>query len=267
MKMAKALFDGVDRDGKGKLKLIVVEAQTKSGCTVIFGPVRLSYLNGFKARKNVKRQNALEYSVVALIDKSDEKMLDFVDEQIDHALKTVFGKVIPKFATCLLDGDKETDDDGDSRAPGCMYISTRAEVDQPPLLYKPNSQVPLDSSNATDWVSGDWGYIKLDFFGYDNENRGVSTRWKALQFCAKDDPFGNSVQDPDKVAGEFGDVEGVDKALQGRGDDGDERSSRRRGGRDSDDGGRSEERGRRAGREESRETAEAGGSRRSRFLD
>lgn len=265
--MTKALFKGADREGKGKLKLIVVESPTKSGSTVIFGPVRLSYMNGFKPRKNAKRQNALEYSVVALMDKDDEKMLDFVDEQIDNALEVKFGKVLPKFASCLLDGDKETDDDGDPRAPGCMYISTRADVDQPPLLYKPNSQVPLDSGSATDWVSGDWGYIKLDFFGYDNENRGVSTRWKAVQFSAKDDPFGNAIQDPDKVAGEFGDVEGVDKALQGREDsDGDSRSSRRRGGRGGDDdGGAAEERGRRAGRQEERESG--GSSGRRRFLD
>jgi len=268
--MAKAPFDGVDRDGKGTLKTVVVEAQTKSGSTVIFGPVRLSYFNGFKARKNKKRNNVEEYSVVALIDKSDGKMLDFIEDHIDHALETVFGKVLPKFATCLLDGDKETDDDGDPRAPGCMYISTRAEIDQPPLLYKPNSQVPLDSGYATDWVSGDWGYIKLDFFGYDNENRGVSTRWKALQFSAKDDPFGNAVQDPDKVAGEFGSVEGVDKALQGndRDDDGD-RAGNRRGGRDRDRGrGRDRDGDDADGSRRARSDDRAdSGSRRARFLD
>lgn len=258
--MAKALFNGVDRKGKGKLKLQFLE-ETKSGCIVILGPVRLSYLNAFKPRKNKKRGDALEYSTMVLIDKDDGEMLDFIDDQIDHALKTKFGKVLPKFATCLMDGDRETDDDGDPRAPGCMYISTRAEVDQPPLLYKPGSQVPIDSHYATDWVSGDWGYIKLDFFGYDNENRGVSTRWKALQFCAKDEPFGNSAQDPDKVAGEFGDVEGVDKALQGRtyDDDGnsDDRRSRRRG----DDDDRSERRSR------GRDDGSSENSSRRRFLD
>ena len=256
--MAKATFNGVDRTGKGALKLDIIEAQTKSGSVVILGPLRLSYLTAFKPRKNKKRGDALEFSVVGLIDKDDTKMLDFIDDRIDHALKTKFGKVLPKFATCLMDGDEEIDKDGDPVAPGCFYISTRAEVDQAPLLYGPKSGNVLDLDSAADWVSGDWGYLKLDFFGYDNENRGVSTRWKACRFTAKDEPFGAPPQDPDKVADEFGDVEGVDKALQGE-----ERSSRRGRGSD-DDGGRSEERGRRAGREESRESGS--GSRR-RFLD
>lgn len=236
--MAKASFNGVDRDGKGSLKLIVIEEQTKSGSVVILGPVRTSYFSGFKPRKNEKRE-CMEYSMMLLIDKDDGKLLDFIEEHIDHALETKFGKVLPKFDTCLKDGDEETDVEGNPVAPGCMFISTRADIDQPPLLYKPNSEAPLDAHSATDWVSGDWGYAKLDFFGFDNKNRGVSTRWKAFRFSAKDEPFGNAQQDPDKVASEFGEVEGVDKKSQQRGDDeGESRSSRRRGGSSEEGGSR-----------------------------
>ena len=200
------------REGKGKLKLQIVDGDTKSGSTVIFGPIRCSYMFVFKHRKNEKR-GCDEYSLVTLIQKEDAELLKFVRERINHALVKKFGKVIPKFDTCLKDGDTETKDDGTPLAPGFMFISTRADLDQPPLLYKPGSTVPLDLHSATDWVSGDWGYAKLDFFGFDNKNKGVSTRLKAIQFTAKDEPFGKGAQDPDKVADEFGDVEGVEASA------------------------------------------------------
>lgn len=202
------------REGKGKLKTQITEAETKSGSTFIFGPIRCSYMYVFKSRNN-KLRKCEEYSLVTLIEKSDTELLKFIRERINHALTRKFGKVIPKFDTCLMDGDKEIKDDGEPVAPGFMYISTRADLDQPPLLYKPGSTVPLDLHSATDWVSGDWGYAKLDIFGYDNENKGVSTRLKAIQFTAKDTPFGKGAQDPDKVADEFGDVEGVEAGASG----------------------------------------------------
>lgn len=208
--MAKKLA----RTGKGKLTINITEEQTKSGSTAIFGPVRNSYMAVFKTRKNKKRGNAEEYSNVILIEKGDDELLDFIQERIDHALVTVFKKVIAKYESCLRDGDKDINEEGDPVYPGFMYISTRSDADQPPLLYKPGSRVPLDVGDAANWVSGDWGNIKLDFFGYDNENKGVSTRMKALQFTAKDVAFGRTPQDADKVADEFGDVEDVEAQIE-----------------------------------------------------
>lgn len=204
------------RDGKGKPKLTIVDADGKSGSTVIIGPVRLSYMFVFKPRQN-KTRKCDEYSLMPLIEKGDDAMLKFIRERINHALVKKFGKVIPKFDTCLKDGDVEIKDDGTPIAPGFMFISTRAELDQPPVLLSPTN-VQLDLHAATDWVSGDWGNVKLDFFGYDNENKGVSTRLKAIQFTAKDVPFGKGAQDPDAVADEFGEVEGVEEALAAEGD-------------------------------------------------
>jgi hypothetical protein len=202
------------REGKGKLTLKITDPDGKSGSTVIIGPVRNSYMSVFKTRKNKKRQNQEEYSNVLMIEKTDTEMLKFVRERINHALTKKFGKVIPKFETCLKDGDVEMNDKGEPMYPGFMFIATRADADQPPLLYSP-TRVQLDLSSATDWVSGDWGNSKLDFFGYDNENKGVSTRLKAIQFTAKDEPFGKGQQDPDAVRDEFDDAEEVDAAAAG----------------------------------------------------
>lgn len=244
------------REGKGKIKTDIKVEETKSGSTILFGPVRLSYLSVFKPRPNKKRKNALEFSLVALIEKDDDDLLDFIDDRLTHAKDKVLGKKLAKWESPLRDGDDEINDDGDPIYPGFMFLGTRAEVDQPPFIYGPNGQ-QLDMSDAQNWVSGDWGYIRLDVFGYDNENKGVSTRLKAIQFSAKDEPFGRGSDDPDAIGKEFGSVEGVE------GGDEDDRSSRRRG-RDSGDDDAAESRGRRAGRSEERES---GGSRRRSMLD
>jgi len=200
------------REGKGKAKAIVTDDSNKSGSTAIFGPVRLSHMNAFKPRAN-KLRKCDEFSTVVVIEKSDTELLKFVRERIQHALVKKFGKALAKYDTCLKDGDAETDNDGNARYPGCMFISTRADVDNAPVILSPKS-IPLDLSDTQGWQSGDFGYIKLDFFGYDTDKNGVSTRWKAVQFSAKGVPFGKGQQDAKAVANEFGDVEGVEAAAE-----------------------------------------------------
>jgi Enterobacter phage Enc34, ssDNA-binding protein len=197
------------RDGKGKLKLQITEADNKSGSTAIIGPVRLSHMHVFKARAN-KLRKCDEYSVVLLIEKTDTELLKFVRERLQHGLLKVFGKPIAKYDSCLKDGDTEIDNDGEPKYPGHMFISTRIDLDQPPVILSPKS-IPLDLNDAPNWVSGDWGYVKLDIFGYENEKNGVSTRLKAVQFSAKGIPFGKAPPDAEQVAGEFGEVEGADE--------------------------------------------------------
>jgi hypothetical protein len=172
--------------------------------------VRLSHLSIFKTRMNDQR-GELEYSGVFLIEKTDVEMLKFVRERINHAVTKKFGKLLPKFVTCLEDGDIETDKENKPKYPGFMFIASRAEPDQKPLVFGPKAE-DLDISHAQHWVSGDWGNVKFDFFGYDSaKKQGGSTRIKALQFTAKDAPFGRGAEDPDKVRDEFGAAEEVDE--------------------------------------------------------
>jgi hypothetical protein len=171
--------------------------------------VRLSHLSVFKPRNN-KLRKCDEYSVVALIEKTDTELLKFVRERIQHGLVKKFGKVIAKYDDCLKDGDTETDENGKPKYPGFMFISTRADLDSQPVVLDPKGQ-ELDQSNTGGYLSGHWGYVKLDVFGYDNEKKGVSTRLKAVQFSAKDTAFGKGPQDPKATAGEFGEVEGADE--------------------------------------------------------
>lgn len=208
----------LNREGKGVLKTVITDPDNKSGSTIIIGPVRTSYVSVFKTKLIVSRK-ANMFSMLVPIQKEDTVMLKFVRERIQHALIKKFGKAIPKFDTCLKDGDVEVKEDGSPLAPGCMYISTLADEDQAPLIYVPGERNPVGLAYAADWVSGCWANTKLDVFGYDsNGNKGVSTRLKAVQWTAKDAAYGKGAQDAGKVSDEFGEVEGVDETADQEGD-------------------------------------------------
>lgn len=182
----------------------------EEGTLVIVPAVRLSYLNVFKPRLNTLRK-ATEYSATLLIPKKANDFcadplttLKEIRETIELALKAKFKEVPKKFENCLLDGDVETDNDGEPKHAGYWFISTRSSEEYPPVLIDGKRKPVLE---AKDWVSGDWGNVKLSFYGYEFEGKkGVSTSLRAVQFTRKDEPFGSS-QDPEAVAGEFDEVE------------------------------------------------------------
>lgn len=179
-------------------------------CIVILGPVRLSYLSVFKPRMNSIRK-AEEYSATFLIPKQPNefckdptKLLKEVREVIETALKEKFKEVPKKFETCLLDGDAETNNDGEPKHPGYWFIASRSSTDYPPVLIDGQRKPVIDEKA---WVSGDWGNVKLSFYGYEFEGKkGVSTSIRAVQFTRKDEPLG-STTDPESVAAEFDEVE------------------------------------------------------------
>lgn len=181
------------------------------GTLVIVPNVRLSYLSVFHPRKNTLRNNEEEFSATLLIPKAPNTFcpdplgtLKALREATQKALILKFKEVPKKYADCLLDGDVETDNDGESKHPGYWFISTRAGVEYPPVLLDGKRAPVLD---AKAWVSGDWGNVKLSFFGYDFENKkGVSAGLRAIQFTKKDEPFGSD-QSPEATRGEFDEVE------------------------------------------------------------
>jgi hypothetical protein len=182
----------------------------ESGTLVILQNVRLSYLTVFKPRMNALRK-VEEYSTVLLIPKEPNTFcpdpvgnLKGIRETILVALKEKFKEIPRKYETCLLDGDVETDNDGEFKHPGYWFIATRAGAEYPPVLIDSKRQPVID---AKDWVSGDWGNVKLSFFGYEFEGKkGVSTSLRAIQFTRKDEPFGSN-QSPEATAAEFDEVE------------------------------------------------------------
>jgi hypothetical protein len=176
----------------------------------IFGPCRLSYMHVFKPRMN-EMKGEEEYGVVLLIPKQPNDFntepapsIKLVADMIKAAAAEKFGASVAQYDRPLKDGDKELNNEGEPRYPGYWYIRVTAKVDYPPVLIDGNRKAVTNG-----FESGDWGIVKASFYGYDFKGRkGVSAGLRAIQFVAKDEPFGTAT-DPTAVANEFDVVAGA----------------------------------------------------------
>lgn len=178
------------------------ETTTRPG-TGIVGPVRLSYMNVFKPRINELKGGVPEYSVVLLIPK---KPNDFcpnpkgvwahLQNLVGAALAEKFaGKTPPKWTSCLKDGDIELNGEGEPKNPGYLFLNCSCSNEYPPLLIDGER-----SKVREGWQSGDWGMVKLRFYGYDHASgkRGVGCGLLAIQFLRHDEPLGGGTTSPDE---------------------------------------------------------------------
>jgi hypothetical protein len=182
----------------------------------IIGPVRFGFLNVFEPRINklraAERQKIglppeKEFSVRVMIPKNEPEncpdpngILEDIRTMLAAGLVKKFREIPRKWETCLLDGDVETNNEGNPAQPGYWFFGARAEETDKPVLLDKHRRREVDKAQ---WVSGDWGYIKISFFGYDHEGKkGGSAYLKAVQFVTKGIPLGSD-QDPEATAGEF----------------------------------------------------------------
>lgn len=182
---------------------------------LIIGPVRLSYLHVFSPTMN-KLRKVEEYSCTLLIPKSPTlecpnpaALVKTIREASEAALVTKFRTVPKKYDHRLLDGDAETNTDGEPKYPGYWFLSARSDADKPaPVLLDRNRKPVLD---AGAWVSGDWGNVKISLYAYEHEGkRGVGAGLRAIQFTDKGEPLGSS-QTPEEIANEF---DALDEELE-----------------------------------------------------
>jgi hypothetical protein len=185
----------------------------------IIGPVRFSYMNLFKSRFNELNKKD-QYDVLVMIPKvanefcpNTQATLKTVADTIKTLANEKWGERLKtegfKWNRLLRDGDKDLDDEGLPREPGCWIFRASQSIEYPPPLINGNGDVVTGG-----WQSGDWGRIKLAFFTYENAgNRGVSSGIRGVQFLYKGEPLGSS-SDPQAVAAEFGKVEGAHIATK-----------------------------------------------------
>lgn len=161
---------------------------------IIVGPVRLSYLHVFKPRlNNMKTPPEMQFSATILIPKEPNEFnsnpkaeLKGIADTIKTVREEKFAKVPNGFKNPLKDGDTELNNDGEPKYPGYYYLTCTAKEEYPPKL------VDTALKDVTGgWNSGDWGYVKMNFFAFDQPaSKGVSCGLKAIQFCAKDESLG-----------------------------------------------------------------------------
>lgn len=166
---------------------------------VVTGTVRFAYCNVFKARLN-EAKGKEEYSVTLLIPKvANDWMTDPVAEIKD--LRAIVKAVAeskfpgvtakadgePKWKSCIKDGDKETNSNGDPRHPGYFYIQATGSTEYPPKIVGPAKEALTQSSG---WDSGDWGKVVISFYAWEFAGKkGVSAGLRALQFLHQDTHF------------------------------------------------------------------------------
>ena len=169
--------------------------------TIKIGPVRGSYLNIFKPRRNNLNDN-VEYSAVWLFPK---KKCEFNDdpngtvkrfkESVDEVVAEHFGKQTHGLRNPLRDGDTELNSNGEPRAPGYWFINSTAKEDFPPKVVD-GDKVDADPKA---WKSGDWAIVVLALYPYDKKgNKGVSCGLRAVQFLYSDEALGSGA---DPLAG------------------------------------------------------------------
>jgi len=190
---------------------------TKPATQVIAGPVRLSYLNVFKAREGLG--GTPEFSVTLLIPKQPTKycpdpasILKEINAAVKAAVEKKFGGTKPAgFSHPLKDGD-EPDAEGNPKEEGYWFIRAKCKEEWPPVTVDGSGQVVTPQMG---WKSGDWGRVSLSMYGYDQRgNKGVAAGLRAVQFLYVDDALG-SAQDPASVAAQFGTVADAQKPSNG----------------------------------------------------
>lgn len=173
-----------------------VSADQKNGSSVVFGPVRFSYLNVFEPRMH-KQKKRLQYSASLLIPKKPvegfcedpKKLVDFIKAQSTDAITKLCKGVPPKYADWVLqDGDTVTNDLGVPKFPGYWFINASSEASRPPAVIDNFGKEITDHKS---FLSGHWGMAKIDIYAMENSDvpKGVYCKLLAVQKKKEDETF------------------------------------------------------------------------------
>lgn len=172
------------------------------GNQIIVGPVRLSYMNAFNPRRNDNKDRD-EYSATLLFPKAAHEHLPdpkselvAINAAIEKVLLEKFKAKPPVWESALKDGDKTLNQNtGEPKHPGYWYMNATAKAEYRPALV---NRAKNEAKEEDGWVSGDWGYVKLALFTYDQKGKkGVSCGLRAIQFMFKDEPLGGGGSNAD----------------------------------------------------------------------
>lgn len=144
---------------------------------IVIGPVRFSYLHAFEPQA-AKGSEVKKYSVSAIIPKSDTATIAKVNAAIEAAKligkDSVWkGKIPANLKPLLHDGDVERPEDEAYR--GAMYLNCNATTK--PGLVDANRN-PIMSQDEL--KSGDYGYLNISVFPYNNVSVGVGAGFNHL---------------------------------------------------------------------------------------
>lgn len=155
----------------------------------VYGPVRFSFLTVFEPRPTPDGKQ-MKYSVCNMIPATDKKLLATINKDIQDAIAVAIdsGK-FPKAKVPLLrlpvrDGSAEaaTGQRG-AEFDGFMFFNASSK-NKPGAIDSEHNQV----MDPEAFFSGWWGYIDVNFFGYNTSgNVGIGCGLNNIMFTTEDD--------------------------------------------------------------------------------
>lgn len=162
---------------------------------VITGEVRASYVYVYEPRIN-DLSGKTEYSMVALIPKSDTKCKQALDAAVAAAIEYKWpGKKPPRVDNPVRDGDGEKPRGGEygEECKGHWVLNLKSNS-KPDIVD--GSLNPLMDKN--EFQSGDYCRVSISAYGYDQSgNRGISFGLNNIQVLRKGDSLGGTTRATD----------------------------------------------------------------------
>lgn len=178
----------------------MAEDKPVSARKAVIGPVRVGYVNVFRARAREEGKDP-EYSVMVIIDKGDAATLRKLTKAIEAARIEHKAKVGTSKRTTLRDGDdpEEADLENNPELEGCMFMNVSSKT-RPGIVDQRREKI-LDETMV---YSGCYVNLSLMAFGYNTSgNKGVSFALNHVQFVKDGEPLGGMTRAED----DFGDVD------------------------------------------------------------
>jgi len=165
---------------------------------LVIGEVRFSYANVFIPTAPATGGD-VKYNVSILVPKKNKalvaKIKDAIDEMVEEVKVNNKGKLPPKFALPLRDGDTEKPDD--EAYEGMYYLSAKSA--RKPGIVDANLDPIMDQD---EFYSGCYGRASVNLFVYDTVGNGIAVGLNNLQKLKEGDRLAGS----SSAASDFGDT-------------------------------------------------------------
>ena len=180
---------------------------------VRLGEVRFSYAHVFSPMINPATGEQGKYSVSVLVPKEDKAtvkmMRDAVAAATEKGKSSKFGgKVPPRLADPIHDGDEERPDDENYAG---MYYFNASSKNRPGVRVKTHAGI-IEPLEDTEFYSGCWGAIDVNFYAYDfNGKKGIAAGMNNVIKTRDDERLGGGGQTADASFADMGDSDSYEE--------------------------------------------------------
>lgn len=174
----------------------------------VTGVVRLSYEHLLKPY-SIQPDQPPKYSVTILLPKSDTDSVNRMKAAIEQAKKEGVdkkwdGKMPPKIAVCVHDGDLPKESNGEPFGEECkgmwVFTASCSEDRKPPIVNNHHAFI----TDPNEIYSGMYARVCVNFFPYAfSGKKGIGCSLKAVQKWKDGDPLGGGRVDVNKVFTSF----------------------------------------------------------------